>query len=638
VTHSGQQAGSYVLLERIGMGGMAEVFRAANRGVEGFERPVAIKRILPNLAADEDFVKMFVDEAKIAVQLQHPNIVEIFDLARADDDLFIAMEYVHGKDLRAILDKVQGPDGRRGRLPVEISVHVTARICDALHHAHFAHGASGQPLGIIHRDVSPQNVIVSYDGEVKVTDFGLAKAAGRAVQTQAGVVKGKLAYMSPEQLRGQAIDQRSDVYGVGILLWEMLTATRLFLGKNDQETLRRVYHAQVPPPRTVCPDLHPELEAIVMRALAREVSDRYPTAEEMQEDLTSFLYGVGPATSTPGVSAFMRHLYPQADPVPAPSSHPPAARRGDAHITARGLSRGGGHHDDAPTGRPQPGITNAPPRRRDGSSQLRPNAVEMQHLGHGHDPRGHDPHGHDPHGHDRRGHDRRGHDPHGQHDPHGHDPHGQHDPHGHDPHDLSNELSPSRPPISLDDLEDLVEEELVESPPARRVTRAIRPQEVEEGSEFVRTVLHRAIAASTAQTRPPPARTDLEEETNRGYQVQPQAEPVPGFHQEVSVTSQNQPRVFRRPGSSLSAPRVPSIESLIEEALHADDDVPQATHPFAPAYVPHGEPVYEEHTQSVETDEFGEPPTMVGNEDELARAHANGWDAELTPQRSPRRR
>jgi serine/threonine protein kinase len=287
MTFSGQQAGSYILLERIGMGGMAEVFRAASRGVEGFERPVAIKRILPNLAADEEFVKMFVDEAKIAVQLQHPNIVEIFDLAREGDELFIAMEYVHGKDLRAILDKVQGPDGRRGRIPVEIAVHVTARVCDALQHAHFAHSPSGQRLGIIHRDISPQNVIVSYDGEVKVTDFGLAKAAGRAVQTQAGVVKGKLAYMSPEQLRGQAIDQRSDVYGVGILLWEMLTGVRLFLGKNDQETLRRVYNAQVPTPRSVRPELHPELEAIVLRALARDVADRYASAEEMQEELTA---------------------------------------------------------------------------------------------------------------------------------------------------------------------------------------------------------------------------------------------------------------------------------------------------------------------------------------------------------------
>ncbi len=616
MTHSGQQAGNYVLLERVGMGGMAEVFRAANRGVEGFERPIAIKRILPNLAADDDFVKMFVDEAKIAVQLQHPNIVEIFDLARADDDLFIAMEYVHGKDLRAILDRVQGPDGRNGRLPVELSVHVTARVCDALHHAHFAHGPSGQPLGIIHRDVSPQNVLVSYDGEVKVTDFGLAKAAGRAVQTQAGVVKGKLAYMSPEQLRGQQIDQRSDVYGVGILLWEMLTGVRLFLGKNDQETLRRVYHAQVPPPRTVRPDLHPELEGIVMRALAKEVGDRYATAEEMQEDLTAYLYGVGPSMSTHGVSAYMRRLYPQADPTPAPSSHPPPQIVADARITARGQQRPD----------PVPAITNAPPRRREGASApMRPNRVSEHPV----------------------------------------------------------EGSPGRAPISLDDLEDLVED-VPESRPVGRVTRV---KGAEEGSELVRTVLHRAIAASSAQTRPPP-RIEPDEETNRGYVLSHESEAAPpyqphashqphqqGHHghpvherhethppaqQEVSLTSLNQPRVFRRPGSSaeprregsLSAPRVPSIESLIEEALNADDDGPQATHPFARAYTPGGHPsaaldhseydtnAYSEgHTHSVETDEFGDPPTMVAEDDAHGRpVSPQGWEAEMTPQRSPRRR
>ena len=458
--------------------------------------------------------------------------------------------------------------------------------------------------------------------------------------------------MSPEQLRGQAIDQRSDVYGCGILLWEMLTGTRLFLGKNDQETLRRVYHAQVPLPRSVRPDLHPELEAIVMRALAREVADRYGSAEEMQEDLTSFLYGVGPATSTPGVSAFMRQLYPQADPVPAPSSHPPA-RRGDAHITARGLSRGG---EDGQTARPargpEPAITNAPPRRRDGSSQLRPNAVEAHQP---HHDANYDPYAAAPYGAASHGAAPYGAAPYGA-TPYGAAPYevapyeagptlGHDDPgHGYDPSELDqlgieHELSPSRPPISLDDLEDLVEEEIPESPAARRVTRAIRPQEAEEGSELVRTVLHRAIASSTAQTRPPPRpdpmQPQIEEETNRGYEVAPG---VPGFHQEISVTTQNQPRVFRRPSGSLSAPRVPSIESLIEEALSAEDDAPQATHPFAAAYAPQGEPAYEGQSHSVETDEFGEPPTMIGSEDELARANANGWDAELTPQRSPRRR
>lgn len=567
MTFSGQQAGSYILLERIGMGGMAEVFRAASRGVEGFERPVAIKRILPNLAADEEFVKMFVDEAKIAVQLQHPNIVEIFDLAREDDELFIAMEYVHGKDLRAILDKVQGPEGRRGRIPVEIAVHVTARVCDALQHAHFAHSPSGQRLGIIHRDISPQNVIVSYDGEVKVTDFGLAKAAGRAVQTQAGVVKGKLAYMSPEQLRGQAIDQRSDVYGVGILLWEMLTGVRLFLGKNDQETLRRVYNAQVPTPRSVRPELHPELEAIVLRALARDVADRYASAEEMQEELTSYLYGVGPATSTPGVSAYMRQLYPNADPVPAPSSHPPVATRGGrASLAAPDAARTARPRRDAQT-------TNAPPRRRDGSSQLRPDPIESL-----------------------------------------------------------REPSP-RAPFSLDDLEDLAEDGAAAGPPPRRVTRAIKPQ-ADDSSELVRTVLQRAIASTTAQTRPPPPRvepslTDFEEPTNRGYQAA-RAQPAPTATaapaKEPSRSGPQGPvQVFRRPSGSLSAPRVPSIESLIEEALAEENEPPHATHPQAQAYV--GPEPRSDTAPQLETDEFEEHPTMVGNQDELGEA---SWDSDVT--------
>jgi len=581
------QSGNYVLLERVGMGGMAEVFRAASVGVEGFERPVAIKRILPNLAADEDFVKMFVDEAKIAVQLQHPNIVEIFDLARAGDDLFIAMEYVHGKDMRAILDRVQGSDGRGTRIPVELAVHVTAKICDALHHAHFAHGPSGQPLGIIHRDVSPQNVIVSFDGEVKVTDFGLAKAAGRAVQTQAGVVKGKLAYMSPEQLRGQPIDQRSDVYGVGILLWEMLTGVRLFLGKNDQETLRRVYHAQVPAPRTVCPDLHPELEAIVMRALEREVGDRYTTAELMQEDLTAYMYGVGPAIGTPGVSAFMRRVFPQAEPIPEPSVHPPRAKAPRQPDTARPRQ-------------PEPAVTHAPPRR---SHEPEPAAMRPQSVS-------------------------------------------QHP-----------EPTPARSPISLDDLEDLVEEEVIERPRRDRVTRATKPPD--EGSELVRTVLHRAIASSTAQTRPPP-RMEPEEGRNRNCA---RSQPGHGPPPEAPRATANQPHVFRRPGggerssSALSAPRIPSIESLIEEALAGEDAYPpsaahpyggaaspleQPTHPFGRAYsnqhANHDPYAPQPHEHSVETDEFGDPPTMVGDDEDLARGQPASWDGEHTPLSTPRRR
>src|SRR5690606_307627 len=201
--------------ERIGVGGMAEVFKAKTFGAEGFERLVAIKRILAHLVEDEDFVNMFIDEAKIAVRLQHPNIVGIHDLGRAGGTLYIAMEYVPGRDVRAIYDFEQE---RGGATPIGVACHIVMKMCEALHHAHFATGPRGEPLQVIHRDVSPQNVLISFDGEVKVADFGLAKARGRMVQTQAGVVKGKLAYMSPEQLRGDDIDHRVDVFGLGIVL------------------------------------------------------------------------------------------------------------------------------------------------------------------------------------------------------------------------------------------------------------------------------------------------------------------------------------------------------------------------------------------------------------------------------------
>jgi serine/threonine-protein kinase len=638
------QTGNYVLLERIGMGGMAEVFRAASVGVEGFERPVAIKRILPNLAADEDFVKMFVDEAKIAVQLQHPNIVEIFDLARAEDDLFIAMEYVHGKDLRAILDKIQGPDGRGGRIPIEVAVHVTMKVCEALHHAHFAHGQSGQPLGIIHRDISPQNVIVSYDGDVKVTDFGLAKAAGRAVQTQAGVVKGKLAYMSPEQLRGLPIDQRSDVYGVGILLWEMLTGVRLFLGKNDQETLRKVYHAQVPPPRTVRPDIHPELELIVMRSLEREVGPRYGTAEEMQDDLTSFMYSVGPSIGTPGVGAFMRALFPNANPpAPPPSSHPP--------ITAR----------PRPAAQPEPAVTNAPPRRpREPApaaevSPPRPARVSSF---------------------------------------------PERTPGGRSPISLD-DLE------DLDDFQEIVESKpeprvtraVKGKDEGSELVRTVLHRAIASSTAQTRPPPPREEAVPEEDTNRGFQRTAPEPASPR----QPHVFRRPGGA-DPSRGGSGQLTAPRSGGSgSLSAPRVPSIEALIEEALHAPDppahapyaagyppqSYPQGHAPQAPpapqghaqpqgyaqppgyaqprgyaqphgyaqprgyaqphgypqptpatgAYVPPSyaqPPQPQGHEHSVETDEFGDPPTMIGDESDMAgtaeadEGSTDGWDDPTT--------
>lgn len=313
---SQRMLGPYQLLDRIGVGGMAEVWRATMRGAAGFERPVAIKRILGHLSADPDFVRMFVDEAKIAVQLSHPNIVQILDLGHIDDEWYIAMELVHGKDLRAILDTELA---RGQRIPLEVALHVIMKICDALHHAHFGGegvlGSSGPGLRIVHRDVSPQNVMVSFDGEVKVADFGLAKAAGRAAQTQAGTVKGKLAYMSPEQLRGKTLDQRSDVFAVGILLWEVLAGERLFLGKTDRETIEKAYKAVVPSLQAMDPSIPPELEAITNRALASALEHRYQTAMELHDALEEFVYGSGLTLAAPSLSAYMRALYPQVEEV-----------------------------------------------------------------------------------------------------------------------------------------------------------------------------------------------------------------------------------------------------------------------------------------------------------------------------------
>ena len=212
--------GKYFLLERVNVGGMAEVFRAKTTGVEGFERLVAVKRILPDIAEDEEFVTMFKDEAKIAVQLTHANIAQIFDLGRADGSFYIALEYIHGKDLRAIMNRVRQ---RADQLPVAFACYVIMKVCEGLDYAHSKHDGAGQFLNLVHRDVSPQNLLVSYEGEVKIIDFGIAKAAGKAGKTQAGILKGKFGYMSPEQILGLEIDRRSDVFGVGICLYELLT-------------------------------------------------------------------------------------------------------------------------------------------------------------------------------------------------------------------------------------------------------------------------------------------------------------------------------------------------------------------------------------------------------------------------------
>jgi serine/threonine protein kinase len=237
--------GKYYLLERINVGGMAEVFKAKTFGVEGFERLLAVKRILPNIAEDEEFIAMFIDEAKIAVQLQHANIAQIFDLGKVEDSYFIALEYVPGKDLRSIFDRLRG----RGEvMTIQQACHIIMQVCEGLDYAHNKRDAQGRELHLVHRDISPQNVLIGYDGEVKLIDFGIAKAAGKASKTQAGILKGKFGYMSPEQVRGLPIDRRSDIFSVGIVLYELLTNERLFVGESDFSTLEKVRNVEIMPP------------------------------------------------------------------------------------------------------------------------------------------------------------------------------------------------------------------------------------------------------------------------------------------------------------------------------------------------------------------------------------------------------
>ncbi|NNB97818.1 protein kinase [Corallococcus exiguus] len=298
--------GKYLLLERVNVGGMAEVFIAKAFGVEGFERILAIKKILPTMAEDDEFITMFIDEARISVQLNHANIVHIHELGKHEDTYFIAMEYVAGRDVRTLLERYRR---RKEIMPTAQAVFIVSKMCEGLDYAHRKKDARGQDLHIIHRDVSPQNILVSYEGEVKIIDFGIAKAANRSQKTQAGILKGKFGYMSPEQVRGMPIDRRSDVFAVGVLLYEMLTGEKLFVGESDFSTLEKVRNADIPLPREFNPNISAGLEKVVLKALAREPEDRYQWASDLQEDLMRFLLAGDAIYSSKHLSGFMKEAF-----------------------------------------------------------------------------------------------------------------------------------------------------------------------------------------------------------------------------------------------------------------------------------------------------------------------------------------
>jgi serine/threonine-protein kinase len=287
--------GRYLLLERLAIGGMAEVWLAEVRGQPG--RRCAVKRLLPTLADDPAFVTMFLDEARIGAQLDHPGIVPVLDLGREGAGYFMAMDYLPGQDLRALLARLRH-DG--SRLPPPLSAHLVAEAARALDHAHRARGQDGAPLQVVHRDLSPANVLLGYDGRVAVIDFGIAQAAFRAHREDA-VLRGKFGYLSPEQVRGLPVDRRADVFSLGAVLHELLTGQRLFHGPSDLAVLERVRAAQVRPPSERNPAVPPSLDAVVLRALAREPADRHAWASDLAEALR-------PLAAPDGRAALAREL------------------------------------------------------------------------------------------------------------------------------------------------------------------------------------------------------------------------------------------------------------------------------------------------------------------------------------------
>ena len=306
--------GKYTLLRRIAQGGMAEIFLALQRSTlagseKPFEKLIVIKRILPELNGDKQFVDMLLHEAQIAATLGHPNIVQVFDAGQIDGRYFIAMEHVHGEDLRAIVRQMKKKELLQ--FSIEHAIAIVLGACAGLSYAHEKRGLDGAPLGIVHRDVSPQNIVVTFDGDVKVVDFGIAMSEARRSEenTKSGKLKGKVPYMSPEQARGEPLDQRSDVFSLGTILFELTTGKRLFKGQSELETLKLICDREYPKPSEVRADYPADLEPIVMRALAKERDERYPSARALQADLEAFVRAQRLAVSRLSLESFMRSLF-----------------------------------------------------------------------------------------------------------------------------------------------------------------------------------------------------------------------------------------------------------------------------------------------------------------------------------------
>jgi len=274
---------------------MAEVFRAESAGLEGFKKTVAIKRVLPQLAEKKQFIGMFLDEARVSAHLSHSNCVQVFDVGVGDNTFFIVMEYVDGTDLKTVLEYYRR---HQFGIPVAQACLITLRICEGLSYAHELRDANNKPLNIVHRDMSPPNVLITRYGEVKIVDFGLAKANSQLEKSEPGIIKGKFGYLSPEVALGQVADARTDIFAVGIILWEMLSGRRLFYGETDLDTVHLVQSARVPPLYGVNPDVTRDLDEVLARALARDPDQRYSSARDFGRDLSAILFANGNPVSS----------------------------------------------------------------------------------------------------------------------------------------------------------------------------------------------------------------------------------------------------------------------------------------------------------------------------------------------------
>ncbi|HIA05097.1 MAG TPA: serine/threonine protein kinase [Myxococcales bacterium] len=295
----------YTIVEKLDVGGMAEIFIAQSTSVGGIQKRVAIKRILPNLTKNQRFVNMFLDEARLCMYLNHANIVQVFDVGKADGTYFIVMEYVEGTNLRQIFQQVSETGHQ---LAVEFAVYILAEVCKGMAHAHESTDPDGNPLSLVHRDISPPNILISKSGEVKITDFGLAKAQTQIELTDPGVVKGKFSYLSPEAANGKIVDHRADLFSAGIVLWEILANRRLFLGKSDLETVELIRDAKVPPLSLFNEHVPDSLQKIVDRALSRDLKHRFQSAQDMANELVQFLVDNSLKATNFGLAEMVRQI------------------------------------------------------------------------------------------------------------------------------------------------------------------------------------------------------------------------------------------------------------------------------------------------------------------------------------------